>query len=350
MFGGGVFVTQNKELPGSYINFVSTDTLSTGFLGERGVVAMVYSLKSAPSDSPAVITITKSEFLMDAKSILGVDYDDPSMKPIREIFRHANKVHLYNKSATGFTLANALTTLESYEFNVLAAYTGDSSEIDTYIEKVKTWREDYGKKCQLVVYNSPDTDYEGVISVKNKVVDSGEEAFALVPWVAGAQAGCQVNASCTNMVYDGEYAVDTVYSQSDLETALNDGEFVFHLAYDDVRVLEDINTFTTFTVAKSEDFRYNQTIRVLDQIANDIAKLFNTKYIGKIPNDESGRTSFWADIVAHHKELQTMRAITDFSSGSVKVMAGATKRAIVVEDAVTPVNAMSQLYMTVYVN
>ncbi len=37
----------------------------------------------------------------------------------------------------------------------------------------------------------------------------------------------------------------------------------------------------TFTEEKGKDFSSNQTMRVLDQIGNDVAALFGTKYLGK---------------------------------------------------------------------
>ena len=158
-----------------------------------------------------------------------------------------------------------------------------------------------------------------------------------------------MNKSATNMTYDGEYEVDTDYTQTELENGILEGSFMFHLVDDEVRVLEDINTFISVTDEKSADFSSNQTIRVLDQIANDIAVLFGTKYIGKVPNDASGRISLWNDIVKHHQELQNIRAIENFTSDNVTVAQGDTKKAVVVTDYVTPVNAMAQLYMTVYV-
>jgi hypothetical protein len=121
------------------------------------------------------------------------------------------------------------------------------------------------------------------------------------------------------------------------------------MVYGDVRVLEDVNSLVTTTVDKGDDFKYNQTIRVIDQIANDIAKIFNTKYLGKIPNNNSGRVSLWADIVAHHRQLETIQAIENFDSSLVTVEQGATKRSVVVNDVVQVVNAMAQLYMTVVV-
>lgn len=87
-------------------------------------------------------------------------------------------------------------------------------------------------------------------------------------------------------------------------------------------MLTDINTFVSVTDEKSVDFSSNQVMRVLDQIANDIASLFNSKYLGKVQNDASGRVSLWSDIVAHHTQLQTIRAIENFDSSSVTVSQG----------------------------
>ena len=81
----------------------------------------------------------------------------------------------------------------------------------------------------------------------------------------------------------------------------------------------------------------------------NIAKLFNTKYLGKIPNNASGRVSLWADIVAHHRELEELQAIEAFDSSLLTVEQGANKKSVVVNDVITVVNAMAQLYMTVVV-
>lgn len=346
MLGGGVFVTQNKVLPGSYINFVNTTT-ANGALGERGVVAIVLELGINPGK---VIELSKSDFYSDSETILGVKTDDVKVAPLREIFLHSNKVYIYDLGGeTELTVANALEGLEPYEFNILCAYTNDSTETKTYIEKVIAWRDTLGKKCQVVVYNDAGTTkHEGVINVVS-TIEGGEVPHALVAWVGGIEAACPVNKSCTNALYDGEYEVVTDKTQVELEQCIADGELVFHKVYNEIRILEDINTLVDFDDDKGEDFRYNQTIRVLDQIANDISKLFNTKYIGNIPNNAAGRTSFWADIVAHHKHLESINAIEKFDSSLLSVEQGASKKSIVVNDVITVINSMTQLYMTVVV-
>ncbi|EGT3705199.1 phage tail sheath C-terminal domain-containing protein, partial [Clostridioides difficile] len=219
-----------------------------------------------------------------------------------------------------------------------------------FVEFTKRMRDKVGAKFQTVLYKKSDADYEGVVSVENKIKDKDLVESSLIYWATGAIAGCDINKSNTNKRYDGEFDVDVNYTQIQLEEALKTGKFIFHKVGDEVHVLEDINTFVSFTDEKNDDFSSNQSIRVLDQIANDIATLFNTKYLGEVPNDKSGRISFWNDVVKHHEQLQNMRAIEDFKADDVSVEPGSDKKTVVVSDAVKVISAMSKLYMTVSVS
>ena len=212
-----------------------------------------------------------------------------------------------------------------------------------YTAFVKRMREQVGAKFQCVLHNHP-ANYEGVINVKNNTTPE------LVYWVTGATAGCAVNKSLLNRKYDGEFTIDTDYTQLQLEGTMKNGEFTFHNVNGEVRVLADINSFVSGTEEKSvEIFGENQCVRVMDQIANDIAVLFNTKYLGKVPNDAAGRISLWNDIVKHHNQLQDIRAIQEFNADDVTVNQGDAKNSVVVGDAVTIIVGMAKLYMTVTV-
>lgn len=246
--------------------------------------------------------------------------------------------------------ADYLNKIESFGFNVMAANVSDSTLKGMFADFTKRMRDEMGIKFQLVLHDYPEADHMGVISVKNKATDENAPKESLVYWVAGAEAGCAVNKSCQNKRYDGEFTVNTDYTQSQLKAASAGGEFVLHKVGSDIRVLEDRNTLTTINEQLGEVFRDNQTVRVTDQIANDIAVLFNTKYLGTVPNDSAGRVSLWTDIVKHHEQLKNIRAIENFSDSDVTVTQGETKKSVAVNDAVTVVNAMSKLYMTVNVN
>ncbi|HBE8504881.1 TPA: phage tail sheath family protein, partial [Clostridioides difficile] len=254
------------------------------------------------------------------------------------------------EAVTGAEYQAFLDKIESYSFNALGCLAITTEIKSLFVEFTKRMRDKVGAKFQTVLYKKSDADYEGVVSVENKIKDIGLVESSLIYWVTGAIAGCDINKSNTNKKYDGEFDIDVNYTQIQLEEALKSGKFIFHKVGDEVHVLEDINTFVSFTDDKNDDFSSNQSVRVLDQIANDIATLFNDKYLGKVPNDKAGRISFWNDVVKHHKELENIRAIEDFKTDDVSVELGNDKKTVIVSDAVKVINAMSKLYMTVSVS
>ena len=254
-----------------------------------------------------------------------------------------------NGEVSGGSHQAYLDKIEAYTFNTMGAAVEDGVTKSLYVAFCRRLRDEMGIKLQLVLHDCR-ADYYGVINVKNKALDEGWSASSLVYWVTGAQAGCAVNRSVQNTVYNGEFTVDADLTQNQLTQAVKNGEFTFHKVGSDIRVLDDINSMVTVSDTQGDVFRDNQTIRVCDQIGNDIAVLFNTKYLGIVPNDKPGRMSLWADIVKHHEQLQEIRAIEDFSDGDVTVEQGDSKKAVVVNDVITVINAMSKLYMTVTVS
>ncbi len=253
-----------------------------------------------------------------------------------------------NGMVDGTAYQTYLDKIETYTYNTMGVVVTDDTTKGLFASFVKRLRDEMGIKFQLVLYNKA-ADYYGTISVKNRVLDNGFSEASLVYWVTGVSAGCEVNKSNQNRIYNGEFTVDANYTQNELKKAIKSGEFTLHKVGADIRVLEDINTMVTTSNTQGDIFKDNQTIRVIDQIANDIAVLFNTKYLGVVPNDAAGRISLWSDIVKHHEQLQEIRAIENFSDSDVVVEQGNTKKSVVVTDLVTVVNAMSKLYMTVTV-
>lgn len=437
--GGGFFLTQNKVLPGAYINFISAARASAT-LSDRGIAAMPFVADWG--EEGKVIEVTTEDFQKYSLQLFGYDYTHPQMQMFREIFKNAKVLYGYrlNSGTTkakndyavakyGGSRGNALTIviendvdteggflvktlldnteadiqsvkkaqelqdndfvtfqkeatlqttagmpltggtdgegrtganyqkflekIEKYSFHTLGCNTAEQEIIDLFIAFTKRMRDEQGVKFQTVVYRAENADYEGIISVENKLLNVDENLFgefSLVYWVTGASAGCAVNKSNVNKVYDGEYEIDTNYTQRQLEDGVKKGKFLFHKVGEEVRVLDDINTFVSVTVDKNEDFQSNQVIRVLDQIGNDIAVLFNTKYLGKVQNNNAGRIAFWNDLVTYNNELQRLQAITDFEPEQLIVEQGESKKSVVVTNPVTPVMAMSKLYMTVIVN
>ena len=259
-----------------------------------------------------------------------------------------------NVTITGTQHQAYLDKIEAFTFNTMGVETTEATIKALYTAFCKRLRDEIGKKFQLVLYNYNTADYMGVISIANKCTDGvylsdntpvyPNEAAA-VYWVTGAEGGCAVNASVQNKAYDGEFTIDVDYTQNQLKANILAGKFTFHSVNGNVRVLDDINTMQTTTDTQGDIFKDNQTIRVIDQLANDDAVVFATKYLGVVPNDEAGRISLWNDLAKLRRELLKIRAIENFSDEDLTVEQGETKKSVLVTGNITVVNAMSKLYM-----
>lgn len=432
--GGGTFITQNKKLPGAYINFVSAKRANSS-ISERGYAAMPLILDWGQDGE--VFTVTAEAFQKEALKCFGYDYTSEKLKGLRDLFKNIKTLYAYKLNSDGAKASNDLavakhkgirgndisivvavnvddsskfdvTTLfdgievdiqtvsaigdlvvndyvewktsatleatagmkmsggtngtptgtdyqsfldkiESYSFNTLGCLSTEDTIKNLFAQFTKRLRDTMGIKFQCVLHNYK-ADYEGVINVKNVVTDSGEEESSAVYWVTGASAGCAVNKSNTNKAYDGEFTINVAYKQSQLEQAISEGEFIFHKVGDEIHVLNDINSFVSTNEDKNSDFQLNQVIRVLDQVGNDVALIFNKKYMGKIQNDSAGRISFWNDILSYNQQMERIQALENVRGDDITVEKGETKDSVVVTNPITPVCAMQKLYMTVIVS
>lgn len=429
--GGGSFVTQNKVLPGTYINFVSVASASP-IISERGLATMPLELDWGIDNE--VFEVTYDDMIKNSIKIFGYDYTHEKLKGLRDLFKNIRILYCYKLTSDGIKASNAfaiakycgirgndlkivikvniddtskfdvvtmfddsvvdtqivadkeelvsndyvdfkdnlvlnatagvplvggsngtvngashqsyLNKIESYSFNAMGVLTTDDTIKSLYSNFCRRLRDEVGNKFQLVIHDCA-ADYMGVVSVKNRVL--GDIESSMVYFTTGLIAGCAVNKSNQNKIYNGEFKVDTNYTQNQLADSILSGEFVYHKVLDDIRVLDDINSKVTVTLEEDENFKDNQTIRLIDQIAIGTASIFNTKFMGSVPNDESGRISFWSAIVKLHEELKDIRAIENFSDKDITISQGNHKKSIVVNNAVTVINTMTKLYMSVKV-
>ena len=244
-------------------------------------------------------------------------------------------------AVTGSGYTDFLAAAEAEDFNVLAYNGSDETTKKLFVNFTKRMREEEGVKFVTVLHDYAEADHEGVISVGT--------AKERVYWVASATAGAEVNESLTNTVYDGEYEVDAKLKKSEYIKGIQAGQFLFYEEDGELRVLRDINCFTSFAAAKNSDFSSNRVVRVLDSIANDVANIFSKYYLGKQSNNANGRNLLKAEILAYHEQLMKIEAIENFTADDITVEKGAEKQDVVVYENVQPVDAMEKLYMKVEV-
>lgn len=253
--------------------------------------------------------------------------------------------------------AKYLKAIQSYNWNTMGIPQDSSSVNASIITFIKNLRENYGKKVQAVLYNV-DADYEGIISVNQgyKTADEIISPTTFVAYIAGLTAGASVDTSNTyhvindaiNIIYPSGVAP---YTEDEIEEMLKKGKMILSTRRDGAIVIEqDINTLHTFTSNKGYEFSKNRVLRVLDEINNSIALIFEKNYIGKVSNDSNGRNVFKGEIINMLNNLQNISAIQNFDpSTDIFVRIGDNIDSVVVDLAIQPVDAMEKLYMTVLV-
>lgn len=485
-YGGGTFTSQNKTLPGAYINFVSTSSSTVNLFGSRGTVAV--ALPIATPDNK-VLEWSVDDFKTKCNEFFGIPWNSTdttatnysAVQMLREIFCNAStvivagglnglsgkystgsndyvsvtsnvagdyndyKISLYgSKYASGaynfgivlyspsgveivqkagnedtldesiekaverinsaqniftftakkgapdfdeylgshafttsggesisLTTSNAfdqhkqaLAALSKKPFNILICNTYDGETDlnacsttdylkDLYHEFTRKQREELGVKFQTVYYDFLNTQGGSGEAVNSEYAISVKNDKDAIFWVGGALAGASFNESLCNKTYDGELTFDADISAEELKEAIEEGSFIFHTVGDEVRVMDDINTYvedTTETKNKAVDiFNDNQSIRIIDQIGNDVATIFIDNFLGKVSATPEGRAAFWSSIVDYHEQMQNLGGITNFTSGNIQVLEGEARNSVIVNEVITLASSMKKLYMQVTV-
>lgn len=245
-----------------------------------------------------------------------------------------------------------LSTIEPYKFDIMV-YDGSDSTVQTallsFIERVN---ENSGQYCQLVASGISNPDSRYVINVNSPVTLS--DGTELTPqqvtwWAGGASAGALYNQSLTYAQYPG--AVSTTMQTVDQFTqAVQAGNFVLFAENGVVKVMQDINSLTTYTEDIGQVYSKNRVMRLCNTIANDIFQQFSESFIGVVNNNEQGRARFQAAIVGYLQQIQDNQGIQNFASDDVEVLAGSAIDAIVVNVAIQAVDSVEKIYMTIEVS
>ena len=138
--GGGTFISQNKALPGSYINFVSAARAQAA-LSERGVATMPLILDWGPDGE--VFAVTAEEFQKNSLRIFGHAYGDEEMKGLRDLFRNIRTGYFYKLNTGGVRAANDLASAKyaGSRGNALkiAVAANEASSEEAPLYDVSTW-------------------------------------------------------------------------------------------------------------------------------------------------------------------------------------------------------------------
>lgn len=342
---GGTWTSQNKILPGAYINFLTNAPLSIT-VGDRGIVVILQEVsKGIKGEIYRITALDQSAWPA------GVKAADKFLAG--EALKGASTVIVYNLGSVahdGEDLEAALDALKTVDFNVLC-YPYDTAlnhaAIQTWVESM---RDDEGAKIQAVLADYA-ADSEAIINVAQgvKLADGTElTPEQCTAWVAGVTAGANVNQSNTGRKYVGAIDVVPRMTKTEMEAAVDAGEFIFKVdTAQNVTAVYDINSLTTIIPEKGKQFTKNRLIRTIDGINNDITTIFESNYVGKVDNNADGRSLLRATLIEYFNELQRLNAIQNFQPEDVTVSPGAESDAVVIDCYIQPVDSVEKIYITV---
>ena len=446
---GGTWTSQNKVLPGVYINVKSQGSINAN-VGDRGVVAIAEPLSWGPSG--VVQTIIPGE---DLRPYIGYDVTVPQALFLREMMKGSDttagpmRILLYRPtgtsgakatatigaltvnalydgvrgnditiivqeqvenegtydvstvidgtivdeqsvtdlsqlaandwvtfSGTGTTItedagkalaggtdptvaatdySNFLTAIEPYQFDILVYDGTDTTVIQAITQFVERISNNVGQKCQAVMAGetAANSNSEFVIAVNNGVkLDDGTALTAQQAtwWVGGAEAGALYYQSLTYSQYPNAVEANPKLTDTQAAEAIQAGYLCFIDTFGTVKVCTDINSLTTFTVDKGQEFSKNRVMRVLMQFCNDVYEYFSNYFIGKVDNNEVGRNLLKGWIVGYLNEMQANNGIQNFDAEDVAVEPGNSIDAVLVNVAIQPVDSIEKIYMAVTVS
>lgn len=296
---------------------------------------------------------------LKGNAYVNVTFTDTDAKTKLEALAGSTTYKLAGGTSTASDVTEVLNdVLATEQYNVVttAGFAADNNIHALVAAAVKRLRENEGYKVRAVVVaqeGGASLDYEGVTAVANGVeLTDGTQLPATIAagWFAGASASASAGTSLTYAQYPDAVSAYPKLSNEVTINDLNAGLVVFSGRRDGSVVVEqDINTLTTFTDDKPSAFRKNRVIRALDEVANHVADVFESQYIGKVNNDATGRDLFKAALMSYLSTLVSAGVLGSYDADELTVGAGNDKDAVVVNMAITTVDAMEKLYMTINV-
>ena len=208
-----------------------------------------------------------------------------------------------------------LEHLEAERFDYLAIPTvetdGKTSEIVSW---VKSQRENK-KKCKAVLPNT-EADSEGVINVTTEEFTNGEKVYTTEEYcarIAGLIAGTPLtNGSCTYAPLP-ELTDCTRLKDKDMDTAVENGEFIVFFDGEKVKVGRGVNSLTTTTDEKGDQFKKIRIVEAMDMIHDDIKKTAEDKYLGKFANSYDNKCLLISAIGDYFEELKLEGVISSYT-------------------------------------
>ncbi len=168
------------------------------------------------------------------------------------------------------------------------SYAAVSTQTETVASKVVSWvkeQREIGKNIKAVLPENT-ADNEAVINFSTEsvsIVDKSYTAEQFCARMAGLFAGTPITESATYAVLP-EATDCTRMSKKEMDSAIDAGKLILFYEDGEVRVARAVNSFTTKTDEKGDQYKKIKLVDIMDTIKSDLRSTIRNEWIGKKVN------------------------------------------------------------------
>lgn len=280
-------------LPEVRIEFIEK-AVSAVQRSSRGIVALILKDDTRPAGEViynSIDEVNSSDWTAENK-----DYID------KTFIGTPSKVIIERIATTATDYNSALAVLKNKRWNYLAIpgiAAGDVSNIATWIKNCR----DNDKKTFKAVLPNITADHEGIINFCTDDIKVGETTYTANQYtcrIAGILAGLPFTRSSTYYVLD---EVESIAESADPNADIDEGKLILINDGENIKIARGVNSLTTTTETKGEDFKKIRIIEEMDLVRDDIRDTFENNYAGKYVNKYDNKIIFLAAVNSYFKEL-----------------------------------------------
>lgn len=263
---------------------------------QRGIVALI--LKDDTD------TTFESKEYTSVTEIDPLDWTATSKSYIEQAFLGVpSKVIVERLAVAALNYNEALTRLSFKKWNYLAVPGIAGADTTAVATQIKTWR-DTDKRTYKAVLPNIVADHEGIINFTTEgIVVNGTtySASQYTARIAGILAGLPFTRSATYYVLP---EVEAITEHTTPDADIDAGELILINDGEKIKIGRGVNSLTTTTTSKGQDFKKIKIIEGHDLVKEDITRTFNDEYVGKVNNSYDNQALFITAVNAYLRGLQ----------------------------------------------
>ncbi|MEC1757379.1 phage tail sheath C-terminal domain-containing protein [Schinkia azotoformans] len=276
--------------------------------GSRGIALLI--VKEDVESSTEFAEYTSIDDLTTEES---AKYTATNVQYIKDVLKGTPSKVIVAKMLSFGVLADILPKIKGKKFDWIGIAEGTTAEQTELASWIKSTNSSDNKTYKAVTYKATTTDDKQIVNFTNTDVtfkDSRGKVTGdkFVARLIGFLAGLPLTMSAIAKTFDD---VESVTEPADLETAINNGEFVLFNDDGQTRVARGINSLKTTGEGVTDDMKYILVVEVMNLIYNDIYNTWKQFYKGKYKNNLDNQFLLIDSINSYFEALENDNLLDD---------------------------------------